>query len=134
MSEMSNLIQVMENECAEVEGEDRQEFESQREEIKNKNAEEYNVLKIQLEGNIEGLERQFDEAHKSYTNATEHRSRAFDQLSKKDASAARVVEMRTKKLRRLQVNGLSLLVSLPVTSRAMAGGLDTLETKDIGYP
>ena len=118
MSEMNNLIQVMENECAEADGEDRQEFESQREEMKNKNSEEYNVLKIQLEGNIEALERQFDEAHKSYMNATEHRSRAFDQLSKKDASAARVVEMRTKKLRRLQVDGFVLSVSFPVTSRA----------------
>ncbi len=38
-----------------------QEFEAQREEIKNRNSEDYNVLKIQLEGIIEELERHFEQ-------------------------------------------------------------------------
>ena len=92
----------MEAEFAEAEGEDRQDFEAQREEIKNKNSEEYKVLKIQLEGTVEGLEQQFDAAHKAYTSGTEHRSSAFQQLSKKDATAAEIIDTRTKKLRRLQ--------------------------------
>ncbi len=37
-----------------------QEYEAQREEIKNRNSEEYNVLKIQLEGIIEELEKSFE--------------------------------------------------------------------------
>lgn len=41
-----------------------QDFEAQREEIKNRNSEEYNVLKIQLEGIIEELERHFEQAHR----------------------------------------------------------------------
>ena len=49
----------MEAEFNEQEQEARQEFESQREEIKNKNSEEYNVLRFTLEGLIEELERHF---------------------------------------------------------------------------
>lgn len=102
--EMEDLIHAMEAEFNEAEGDDRQDFEASREEIKNKNSEEYNVLKIQLEGNVEELERSFEEAHKHYINSTEHRSRTFEQLSKNDAASARVIEMRMKKLHKLQVS------------------------------
>lgn len=47
------MIAAMEAEFNDAENELRQEFEAQREEIKNRNSEEYNVLKIQLEGIIE---------------------------------------------------------------------------------
>lgn len=47
-----------EMEFREAESNDLQAFESQREEIKNKDSEDYNVLKIQLEANKEDLEQQ----------------------------------------------------------------------------
>ncbi len=50
---MNDMITAMEGEFNDAENELRQEFEAQREEIKNRNSEEYNVLKIQLEGIIE---------------------------------------------------------------------------------
>lgn len=103
MIEMKKLIAVMENEQAESEADCKQEFEAQREEIKNKNSEEYNVLKIQLEGSVEDLEHQFDHAHKSYLNGTEHRTRAFEKLTKNDSEAAYVIELKMKKLQKLQV-------------------------------
>ena len=37
-----------------------QEFESQREEIKNKSSEDYNVMKITLESSIGELEKKFE--------------------------------------------------------------------------
>ena len=40
-----------------------QEFETAREELRNRTSEEYNVLKIQLEGQIEELERTIEAAH-----------------------------------------------------------------------
>lgn len=40
-----------------------QEFETAREELRNRASEEYNVLKIQLEGQIEELERTIEAAH-----------------------------------------------------------------------
>jgi hypothetical protein len=51
--DMNDMITAMEGEFNDAENELRQEFEAQREEIKNRNSEEYNVLKIQLEGIIE---------------------------------------------------------------------------------
>ena len=49
------------------------------------------------------LERHFEQAHKAYLESTEHRTQAFKQLTKNDASAARVIEKRMKKLIKLQV-------------------------------
>lgn len=100
--DMNDMISAMENEFLEAENELRQEFESQREEIKNRNSEEYNVLKIQLEGIIEELERHFEQAHKAYLESTEHRTQAFKQLTKNDASSARKIEVSMKKLLKLQ--------------------------------
>lgn len=100
--DMNDMIAAMENEFLEAENELRQEFESQREEIKNRNSEEYNVLKIQLEGIIEELERHFEQAHKAYLESTEHRTQAFKQLTKNDASSARKIEVSMKKLLKLQ--------------------------------
>eukprot|EP00210_Caulerpa_lentillifera_P000985 g949.t1 len=105
-NEMKKLLAVMENEQADSEADCKQEFEAQREEIKNKNSEEYNVLKIQLEGAAEDLEHQFDQAHKTYLNGTEHRTRAFEKLTKNDSGAAHIIEMKMKKLQKLQ-DGLS---------------------------
>ncbi|GMH33964.1 hypothetical protein BSKO_01798 [Bryopsis sp. KO-2023] len=102
VKDMTDMMNAMEQEFSHAEGEARQEFESQREEVKNRNSEEYNVLKIQLEGTIEELERHFEQAHKVYLDSTEHRTQAFKKLTKNDAAAARVIERRMRKLIRLQ--------------------------------
>lgn len=100
--DMNDMITAMEGEFNDAENELRQEFEAQREEVKNRNSEDYNVLKIQLEGIIEELERHFEQAHKAYLESTEHRTQAFKQLTKNDAQAARVIEKRMRKLIKLQ--------------------------------
>ena len=48
--EMNDVLSAMYQQFRDEEVELNQEFEAQREEIKNRNSEEYNVLKIQLEG------------------------------------------------------------------------------------
>lgn len=48
-------------EFADAEADARQEYESAREEVRNRSSEEYNVLKLQLEGIIEELERHFEQ-------------------------------------------------------------------------
>ncbi|KAK9816665.1 hypothetical protein WJX72_003464 [[Myrmecia] bisecta] len=100
--DMADMMEAMEKEFEEAEGEARQEFESAREEIKNRNSEEYNVLKISLEGQIEELERTFEGAHQAYLQNTEQRTGAFKALTKSDASAARIIEKRMRKLLHLQ--------------------------------
>lgn len=58
--EMQDAAAAMSAGFAEADAEARQEFESAREEIKNRDSEEYNILKIQLEGIIEELEGHFE--------------------------------------------------------------------------
>ena len=100
--EMLDIMALMEAEFNEQEQEARQEFESQREEIKNKNSEEYNVLRFTLEGLIEELERHFDAAHANYMATTEQRTQDFKHLTIKDQQSAKTIEMQMRKLQRLQ--------------------------------
>ena len=93
---------TMEAEFNEQESDARQEFESQREEIKNKNSEEYNVLRFTLEGLIEELERHFDAAHANYMATTEQRTQDFKNLTIKDQTSARTIETQMRRLHRLQ--------------------------------
>ena len=69
----------------------------------NRSSEEYNVLKISLEGQIEELERTFEAAHQAYLQNTGARATAFQTLTTNDAAAARVIEQRMKKLVQMQV-------------------------------
>ncbi|KAG2490043.1 hypothetical protein HYH03_011508 [Edaphochlamys debaryana] len=100
--DMGDMITAMEGMFSDAEAELRQEYEAQREEIKNRNSEEYNVLKIQLEGIIEELEKSFELAHRAYLESTEHRTNTFRTLTKDDAKAALKIERQMRKLVRLQ--------------------------------
>jgi dynein regulatory complex subunit 2 len=82
----------------------QQDFEAQREEVKNKNSEDLNVMKITLSGNIEELEKKFEISHDAYLMQTSEHMTTFRELTKTDAKAARVIEMRMRKLQRLQVH------------------------------
>ncbi|GBG88589.1 hypothetical protein CBR_g48119 [Chara braunii] len=99
--EMLAIMAAMEAEFRQAEAEQKQEFESQREEIKNRNSEEYNVLKISLESTVEELERHFEQAHQAYLASTDARTQAFKQLTERDAACARIIEKRMRKLIRL---------------------------------
>lgn len=55
------MASAMQVEFGEADNDAKQEFESAREELKNRDSEDYNVLKIQLEGIIEELERHFEQ-------------------------------------------------------------------------
>ena len=100
--EMLDILATMELEFNEAEAEAKQEFESTREEIKNKNSEEYNVLRFTLEGLIEELERHFDAAHANYMASTEQRTQDFKNLTTKDQTSARTIETQMRRLQRLQ--------------------------------
>lgn len=120
----------MELDFTEQESDARQEFEATREEIKNRNSEEYNVLRFTLEvyalrselvkpwklhassprpagfcalwqGLIEELERHFDSAHSNYMATTEQRTQDFKSLTIRDQQSARTIETQMRKLQRL---------------------------------
>ena len=68
--DMQDVMAAMEVEFQEAENDARQEFETAREEIKNRNSEDYNILKISLEGQIEELEKTFEAAHQVLCSLT----------------------------------------------------------------
>lgn len=100
--EMLDILAQMEMDFTEQENDARQEFEATREEIKNRNSEEYNVLRFTLEGLIEELERHFDSAHANYMATTEQRTQDFKQLTRNDQKSARTIEQQMRRLQRLQ--------------------------------
>lgn len=102
MDELMDIIFAMEQEFEEMEAEARQDFHSLRDEIKNKNLEDKHALRIQLEGQVEDLWKQFQLALKNYNETTEERKIDFETLKTKDENSAREIEMQMRKLQRIQ--------------------------------
>lgn len=68
------------------------------------NLEEKHALRIQLEGAVESLWKQFQTALKNYNESTEERKIAFENLKSRDESSAKEIEMQMKKLQKIQVH------------------------------
>jgi hypothetical protein len=123
--EMLDIMATMEAEFNEQESEARQEFESTREEIKNRNMEEYNVLRFTLEGFIEELERHFDAAHANYMHTTEQRTQDFKNLTIKDQTSARTIETQMRRLQRLRRMAASVRRATTHSRRSATGSRST---------
>ncbi|KAJ8043948.1 Dynein regulatory complex subunit 2 [Holothuria leucospilota] len=101
MNDIQDILFAMEENASERENEARQEFQSLRDEIKNKNLEEKHALRIQLEGQVEDLWKQFQAALKNYQETTEERKTAFETLKSKDENSASEIEFQMRKLQRI---------------------------------
>ncbi|XP_002131334.2 dynein regulatory complex subunit 2 isoform X1 [Ciona intestinalis] len=99
---LHDVMFAMEQNHQEKEADGRQEFQSMRDEIKNKNLEEKHALRIQLEGAVETLWKQFQAALKNYNETTEERKIAFENLKTKDEKSAKEIESQMRKLQRIQ--------------------------------
>jgi len=97
-----DIMSVMENEFNENEGDARQDFESQCEDLKNRNLEELNMLKMLLENHIEELERHFTVAHDNYMESTETLSKRFKEYTENDAKDARTIDTQQRRLQKIQ--------------------------------
>jgi len=100
--ELRNVIKKVEADEAEKIAETKQAHETEREEIRNKNLESINELRIQLENKIEDLERQFDEAHANYIENTSAANDNFKRLKAEDAQLSLHIFEKKKKIARLQ--------------------------------
>jgi len=67
------------------------------------NLEEKHALRIQLEGTVESLWKQFQSALKNYNETTEERKIAFENLKAKDEKSAKEIETQMRKLQKIQV-------------------------------
>lgn len=102
VKEMQAIVAAVEAEEQDKIQEAKQAHETEREEIRNKNLEGINELRINLENKIEDLEKQFDEAHTSYVKNTEQQNRHFKELKENDARMSLEIYEKKKKILRLQ--------------------------------
>ncbi|EPZ35973.1 hypothetical protein O9G_003888 [Rozella allomycis CSF55] len=90
------IIHRMEHEFTEAENESKHDFQSIREDIRNKNLEEKHALRIQLEGIIEDLWRQF-QAVRGLDVFESH-----GQLTIRDSQSTKIIDQQLKKLQKIQ--------------------------------
>lgn len=100
--ELNNIMAAVEVEEQEREAEAKQEHEQLREEIRNRNLEDINMLRIHLDTQIEQKETEFDSAHLAYLEQTNQCTLEFKFYTKKDQELSKQIEMRIRKIERLQ--------------------------------
>ncbi|KAJ3108036.1 Dynein regulatory complex subunit 2 [Phlyctochytrium bullatum] len=101
-AEILGIMARMEQEFQDTEADAKHEYSSLKDDVKNKNLEEKHALRIQLEGTVEDLWRQFQAALTQYNISTEERKKQFEELKMKDQKNAKEIEMQMKKLVKLQ--------------------------------
>ena len=100
--EMVAIIEAIENQEEEVESEAKHAFEQLREEIRNRNGEDINMLRISLDAQIEELENQFETAHLNYLQQTAQRTHDFKELTQNDQRLDDEIYRRRKEMDGLQ--------------------------------
>lgn len=104
VAELNQLMASVEAEEQEREAEAKQEHEQLREEIRNRNLEEINMLRIHLDTQIEQKEADFDAAHLAYLEQTNQRTLDFKYYTKKDQELSKQIDMKIRKIERLQTS------------------------------
>ena len=102
VSEIETTIEAVENREREHELQAKHEHERYREDIKNKNLEDINVLRITLEHQIEELEKHFENAHMQYLRSTDRQTEEFKKLTRTDLEQSKQIEHKIRRIERLQ--------------------------------
>lgn len=102
--DLKAIIDAIENEEDERENEARTAFEQLREEIRNRNLEEINMLRISLDAQIEELEQHFETAHLNYLQQTVQRTHDFKELTMNDQRLSQEIDQKKKKIDSLLTN------------------------------
>jgi uncharacterized protein YoxC len=100
--ELAAIIDAIETEEEGRDSEAKHQFEQLREEIRNKNLEEINMLRISLDAQIEDLEQLFETAHLNYLQQTAQRTHDFKELTHKDQILDVDINQKKKKIDNLQ--------------------------------
>lgn len=101
MNDIADILFAMEQNFQEKENDAKAEFQSMRDEIKNKNLEDKHALRVSLEMKVDELWQQFRQALQSYNETTEERKTAFEALKVKDEKSAMEIEQQMRKLQRI---------------------------------
>jgi hypothetical protein len=100
--DLRSIIDAIEGEEEDKENEAKHAFEQLREEIRNRNLEDINMLRISLDAQIEELEQQFETAHLNYLQQTAQRTHDFKELTQNDQRLSHEIELKRKKIDGLQ--------------------------------
>ena len=101
--ELISIIETIEYEEMERDNESKHSYEQLREEIRNRNLEEINMLRISLDAQIEELEQHFETAHLNYLQQTAQRTHDFKELTQNDQRLSREIELKKKKIDNLLI-------------------------------
>jgi len=102
--ELHDIIAAIDREEQEHGADTKQEHDQLGEEIRNRNLEEINMLRIGLDSEIEDLEQHFETAHLNYLQTTDQRTHDFKYYTKKDQELSKEIEIKIRKIERLQAN------------------------------
>lgn len=102
MHRMETTYKEVENQLQDKQEHLRHAHDTEREEIRNKNLEEFNVVKITLEGRLEKKEKGFDEEHGRYMELTEDKTREYIELKSEDKRLAKEIDTLMRKNSDLQ--------------------------------
>lgn len=102
--ELTAVIETIEQDENDREAEAKHSFEQLREEIRNRNLEEINMLRISLDAQIEDLEQHFETAHLNYLQQTAQRTHDFKELTQNDQRLSKEIELKKKKIDSLQTS------------------------------
>ena len=104
LRELQLVISAVDAEEAERVNEAKQAHETEREEVRNKNLESINELRITLESRIEELERAFDDHHRFYKETTDSAASHFRQLKAEDAALSLSIFDKRRRVARLSAS------------------------------
>lgn len=82
--------------------EDKRLHRAEREDIRGRNLEGINELRIDLEQKIIDLEKQFDEAHLEYTEATRDKNNEYKELMRSDEEMKNEIDSNKREIERLE--------------------------------
>uniref|UniRef100_UPI00398E7D71 dynein regulatory complex subunit 2 n=1 Tax=Pristiophorus japonicus TaxID=55135 RepID=UPI00398E7D71 len=117
MTNLEDIMYAMDQIFGDASNDIRQEFNSTRDDLKNKSLEEKHSLRVHLEGLVEDLWTQFQHALKNYIDSTEDRKIAFEALKARDEKSATEIEAQMKKLQRMQDKIAALKFKMAATSQ-----------------
>ena len=100
--ELNLIIASIESQEREHEAEAKQEHDTEKEDIKTKNNDDTNMLRLTLEAVIDDLEKQFDEAHSQYNENTEKKTKDFKQYTDEDKQFSEQIDLQLRQIDRLQ--------------------------------
>lgn len=121
VNDYDTVICAMEQTNINMTNDIRQEFQSLRDELKNRTQDDKHALRISLEAAVENLWKQFQTAQKHYNESTHERRKEFEKLQMKDQKSSFEIEQQMKKLAKIQENINSLRQRMAANTKGKIG-------------